>query len=138
MSSNQEKINRAKQLRQQQTKAEGLLWSVLRSKQLCGLKFRRQHPIGPFFADFACVKHRIIIELDGGYHDEIQEADIKRQEYLKSQGWRVVRFENEVVLDDVDRIAQAIAAELGFDYEYKKRKATLGAMLNKMSGKKRG
>ena len=62
---------RARRLRKSQTQAEGRLWSLLRSKQLCGLKFRRQHPIGPFFADFACQSHHTVIELDGDYHDHI-------------------------------------------------------------------
>ena len=83
---------RAKSLRSTQTEAEGLLWSVLRGKQLCGMKFRRQHPVGPFFADFACVSRRLVVELDGGYHDSIQDNDIKRQQYHSEQGWKVLRF----------------------------------------------
>ena len=61
--------NRARELRQRQTKAESLLGDAVRAKRLCGLKFRRQYAIGPFFADFACVARKLIVELDGGYHD---------------------------------------------------------------------
>jgi adenine-specific DNA-methyltransferase len=92
---------RAKSLRAEQTEAEGLLWSVLRGKQLSKMKFRRQHPIGPFFADFACESKRLVVELDGGYHDSIQDEDLQRQQFITSQGWSVLRFSNDV-LQDVD------------------------------------
>jgi very-short-patch-repair endonuclease len=80
-----ETTNRARQLREQQTKAESLLWNALRAKRLCGLKFRRQHSIGPFFADFACVAQQLVVELDGGYHDYQIEDDVSRQRYLENQ-----------------------------------------------------
>ncbi len=98
---------RAKSLRATQTNAEGLLWSVLRGKQLCEMKFRRQHPIGPFFADFVCVSRRIVVELDGGYHDSIQDNDIKRQQYLYKHGWTVIRFTDDEVLRDVESVCDA-------------------------------
>lgn len=60
-----EQTQRAKSLRRTQTETEGLLWSTLRRKQLCGMKFRRQHPIEPYLADFACVSKRLVVELDG-------------------------------------------------------------------------
>ena len=87
MRSKSESSEPARRLRKSQTEAEGLLWSLLRSKQLCGLKFRRQHPIGPFFADFACQSHHVVIELDGEYHDHIQENDLRREGILERQGW---------------------------------------------------
>ncbi len=62
-------IANSKKLRQHQTQAEQLLWSILRAGKLSGYKFRRQHPIPPFIADFACIAQKIIVELDGGYHD---------------------------------------------------------------------
>ena len=74
--------NRARQLRERQTKAESLIWTVLRAKQLGGLKFRRQHPIATFFADFACVSRKVIVELDGGYHDYQYEDDATRQTFF--------------------------------------------------------
>lgn len=60
---------RARELRARQTKAESLLWQVLRGRRLCGLKFRRQFPIEPWIVDFACVEHKLVVELDGGYRD---------------------------------------------------------------------
>jgi len=112
---------RAKSLRATQTEAEGLLWSVLRGKQLCELKFRRQHPIGPFFADFACVSKRLVVELDGSYHDLIQENDLlQRQQYLVGQGWKVVRFTNDDVMRDVESVLRAIASSVDEIYSHRK------------------
>ena len=71
MSNRIPKPSRARLLRENATQSESLLWQLLRRKQLCGLKFRRQHPIGPFFADFACVSRKLVIEIDGGYHDVV-------------------------------------------------------------------
>ena len=119
---------RARQLRERQTKAESLLWNVLRAKRLCGLKFRRQHPIGPFFADFACVSRRVIVELDGGYHDYQHEDDLSRQRCLEDQGWSVMRFPNEDVLDDVEAVAISIAKQLGLKVEFGKRKPAISGM----------
>jgi len=63
-----------------------------------GIKFRRQHPIGPYFADFACVSKKLVIEIDGHHHADQMEADMRRTALMESQGWRVVRFgANEVV-----------------------------------------
>ena len=111
-----DRTERARELRQQQTKPESLLWQVLRAKRLCGLKFRRQHPIGPFFADFACIEQRLVIELDGGYHDYLHDQDMSRQANLESEGWRVLRFSNEDVLHDVEAVAISIARFLDFEY----------------------
>jgi adenine-specific DNA-methyltransferase len=60
---------KARALREAQTQAESLLWNVLRARRLCGLKFRRQFPIAPFIVDFACVARKLVVEIDGGYHD---------------------------------------------------------------------
>jgi adenine-specific DNA-methyltransferase len=102
-------IARARELRKRQTEAETLLWCVLRGRRLCGLKFRRQYPIEPFIADFACVEERLIVEIDGGYHDYVVADDLTRQQRLEAFGWKVLRFENEDVLDDVEAVAIAIA-----------------------------
>ena len=108
MSSNPATI-RGRELRQRQTMAESLLWDVLRAKRLCGLKFRRQFASGPFFADFACVARKLIVELDGGYHDYQYADDLSRQRFLESQGWSVIRFSNDAVLKDVEAVAISIA-----------------------------
>jgi len=123
-----QKTVRAKQLRKTQTKSEGLLWSILRARQLCGLKFRRQHPIGPFIADFACIAKRLVVEIDGGYHDLIGESDLSRQALLKQEGWDVLRFTDEDVEQDSEAVAQAIATYLGLQYELKQRMGTGSGM----------
>ena len=127
------KIAIAKALRKNETKAESLLWELLRGKQLYGLKFRRQHPIDPYFADFACVSKKIVIELDGGYHDHTVEQDLKRQKYLEEQGWKVLRFSNEDVLEDAEAVTRAIAAELGLTYEFVQRPKARSGMMNRKS-----
>ena len=112
---------RAKSLRSNQTEAEGLLWAVLRGKQLSKMKFRRQHPIGPFFADFACVSQRLVVELDAGYHDSIQDNDLQREPFITGQGWTVVRFSNEEVLRDVESVLIAISCHVGIPFSFRKR-----------------
>ena len=119
-----EKIQRARSLRKSSTKSESLAWEVLRSKQLCDLKFRRQHPIGPFFADFACVSQKLVVELDGGYHDNVGEADLVRENYLLTQGWKVIRFSDTEVENDVEAFAVAVAKSVGLNYNFRKRKKT--------------
>ena len=94
------------------------------------MKFRRQHPIGPFFADFACVSQRLVVELDGGYHDSVQDQDLKRQQYLTSQGWKVVRFTNEDVLRDVESVLIAIASHMGLGFIHRAGTQKLGGMLS--------
>ena len=121
MTNRANKTDRARSLRARQTKTESLLWSVLRAKQLGGFKFRRQHPIGPYFADFACVAQRVVIEIDGGYHDLVGEADLQRQTDLQSMGWRVIRFSDVEVEEDVEAVARSIAMQLGVEYDFKRR-----------------
>lgn len=96
------------------TDAERRLWSVLRSRRLLGYKFRRQHPIGPFIADFACIGHKLIVEADGGQHDE-NTTDKRRTAWLKREGWRVVRFWNNDILTNPNGVAQVIARALDGD-----------------------
>ena len=121
---------RARSLRKSQTESEGLLWSLLRSKQLCDLKFQLQHPIGPYFADFACPSHHIVVELDGEFHDHIQEGDLSRQRILESQGWRVLRFANDDVLKDAEAFARSIAKQLGLPYTFRKRTSKRSGMMS--------
>ncbi|WP_417731158.1 endonuclease domain-containing protein [Rosistilla oblonga] len=115
--------SRARALRQTQTASEGLLWSVLRAKQLCGLKFRRQHPIHPWIVDFACPQMMLVVEIDGGYHDSVLSDDLKRQKHIESLGWQVLRFTDKQVEEDAEAIARAITYELGLPYKFKPRKA---------------
>ena len=103
----------AKQNRKKETMAEMVLWRCLRGEQL-GVNFRRQHIIGPFIADFVCLPKRLIIEIDGGYHQlpEQVTSDEERTAWLESKGFTVIRFTNEQVLSDtnntIDRIKEII------------------------------
>ena len=108
----------ARDLRRRQTDAESLLWYVLRGRRLCGLKFRRQYPIEPWVADFACVEKSLLIELDGDYHDATYEADGRREEDLRRRGWDVIRFANDEVLGDVEAVAIAIAGQLSLTPQF--------------------
>jgi very-short-patch-repair endonuclease len=101
---------RARELRQELTPAETLLWHALRGKQLAGFKFRRQHPIDRFITDFYCAACKLIVELDGGIHDEQQDRDAIRTEALEQRGYRVIRFPNEQVLHHLDQVLAAIEA----------------------------
>ena len=93
---------RAKQLRQQPTEAETRLWHRLRRKQLDGLRFRRQAPIGPYIVDFFCPDAKLVVELDGGQHADQQDYDDRRTRWLEERGYRVVRFWNNDVLGNTD------------------------------------
>lgn len=113
--------SRARERRKQATKSEGLLWSVLRARQLCGLKFRREHPIGPFIVDFACVSKKLAVEIDGGYHDEIVERDRSRQKLIERAGWDVIRFTAKDVEADAEAVARAIAKHIGIEFSFDRR-----------------
>lgn len=100
----QNKLEVKRQLRAEMTRAEWLLWSKLRAKQFLGLKFRRQHGIGPFVVDFFCPEKKLIIEVDGSVHDEINQIahDQAREEYLRGLSLDVVRYQNSDILNDID------------------------------------
>jgi very-short-patch-repair endonuclease len=104
---------RAKELRQSQTAAEQILWDRLRNRGLCGMKFRRQHPVGPYIADFFCHEHRLIVELDGGIHAAQGEQDRQRAEQLAAHGYRVLRYSNQAVEHDLEAVLSKIAAACG-------------------------
>ena len=108
---------RARDLRKNQTAAEHRVWSLLRSRRLAGLKFRRQHVLGRYVADFVCLPARLVIEIDGDTHstDEELEGDAKRREEIEQAGFRVIRFGNDYVLGDTegnvaDSILDALAS----------------------------
>jgi len=92
------------------TDAERLLWSRLRRRQIHGRRFRRQHPIGPFIADFACTEAKLVIELDGGQHVELKDKDAARTRWLAERGYRVLRFWNHDVLTQIDVVLHVVAA----------------------------
>jgi very-short-patch-repair endonuclease len=102
----------ARELRKEQTNAEALLWERLRKRALEGHRFRRQHPIDRFIVDFCCPSHRLVVELDGGIHLGQRERDRARERILDELGFRVVRFSNEQVLNETERVLAALLHEL--------------------------
>ncbi|EAB6717975.1 DUF559 domain-containing protein [Escherichia coli] len=103
--------SRARSLRQADNDAEDALWSELRDHRLNGYKFVRQHPITPYFADFACRRHHLIVELDGAQHAD-SDYDRRRDTYLHEKGWSVMRFWNVDALKERDAVVETILAAL--------------------------
>lgn len=103
-----------KSLRRNLTDAESKLWQDLRGRRLQGYKFRRQHPIDDYVADFACISAKLAVEIDGATHSTEEELahDRHRTAVLNRLGWRVIRFTNDEVYDDVDGVVEAIYAAL--------------------------
>src|SRR5688500_2907044 len=100
----------ARAMRRQPMRAEEVLWGALQRKQVAGLKFRRQHPVDRFVLDFYCPSHKLVIEVDGGVHDQQPERDAERTKALEAYGYRVLRFRNEQVLQELPEVVQEIAA----------------------------
>ncbi len=100
----------ARRLRQKDSLAEARVWSMVRSGRLDGLKFRREHPVGPYFVDFACEKLQLVIEIDGKVHelDDVVLNDHLRQEEIETLGWTVLRFTNEQVLGEPHLLTDAV------------------------------
>ena len=101
-------LRHTRSLRRAQTDAERLLWSRLRRRQVGGFKFRRQHQIGLYICDFASPDGKLIIELDGSQHAERVAYDDQRDSFLRSAGYRVLRFWNADVLAGLDNIVETI------------------------------
>jgi very-short-patch-repair endonuclease len=108
-------VRNARVLRRRMTNAEDILWRSLRNRQFLGVKFRRQVPVGPYVADFACVTQKLIVECDGAPHENPEQRahDARRDAWFAEQGWRVLRISNEriigggnLVLDDICRALQ--------------------------------
>lgn len=108
---------RAKDLRSRLTCPERRLWSVLRNRDLAGMKFVRQAPIGPFIADFVCREKRLVIELDGESHCERGEYDRQREAWLRGQNYTVCRIANDDVLRELEGVLIAIVLAAGLDAE---------------------
>ncbi|RAR50225.1 vitamin B12 dependent-methionine synthase activation domain-containing protein [Flavobacterium lacus] len=104
----------AREMRNKPTEAEKILWYVLSNKGIDGHKFRRQHIIGNYIADFICLKSNLIIEVDGSIHQlpENQVSDVERTKWLLSEGYRVIRFKNEEVLFEIEKVIERISANL--------------------------
>jgi very-short-patch-repair endonuclease len=107
---------KAKFLRDNMTDAKKLLWEKLKNNQLKGFKFRRQHPIHIYIVDFYCHKLKLVIEIDGGYHNSKDQKilDAERSEILKFQKLEVIRFTNEEVLGNIEFVMRKIEEKLDF------------------------
>jgi len=103
-----ELVNFARNLRKNQTDAENLIWRHLRRKQVEGLRFKRQQPIGKYIVDFVFLEKRLILEIDGGQHDIEKEKDEQRTNWLMSEGYRVLRFWNNEVLTNIEGVLETI------------------------------
>ena len=102
----------ARQLRKNMTPSEKRLWAHLRARQLGGYKFRRQHAIGRFIVDFCCTKATLVIEVDGPIHSDRKEYDAERSQVLQTFGYRVLRYSNQQVDDELDFVLESILVAL--------------------------
>lgn len=105
--------DRARQLRDDQTLSEKRLWARLRARRLGGWKWKRQVPRGRYIVDFICAEAKLIVELDGGQHDERRAYDADRTAWLGTQGYRVIRFWNSAIVENIDGVTDAILAACG-------------------------
>ena len=103
----------SRQNRNHPTEAEALLWEYLSANRL-GVRFKRQHIIGDYIADFVCLSHKLVIELDGGYHQlaSQQASDVQRTQWLASMGYRVIRFTNQELFNNIDKVLETIEENL--------------------------
>jgi very-short-patch-repair endonuclease len=106
------RVARARGLRSKPTVAEALLWQHLRARRFDGYKFRRQRPVGPYFADFACVEYGLVVELDGGQHSEQTSYDLKRTAFIEQAGFQVLRFWNNEILQNTEGVLLQIVQML--------------------------
>lgn len=105
-------IQKARTLRSNMTDVERVVWQAIRGEQMDGYKFRRQFAIGKYIADFACIEKKLVIELDGGQHQDHQDYDEQRNIFMQEQGWQVLRFWNTDVLENPDGVLFRIAERL--------------------------
>lgn len=103
---------RSRELRANATEAERRLWPHISGRKLRGVRFNRQFPVGPFICDFVSRTHRLVIELDGGQHATNAEYDERRTHFLNAQGFRVIRFWNSDVIDNLDGVLLQIGRAL--------------------------
>jgi very-short-patch-repair endonuclease len=103
---------RSRELRNNATEAERKLWQQLSARKLRGVRFNRQYPIGQFIADFVSRERRLVIEIDGGQHATNREYDARRTRFLNAQGYRVIRFWNSEVLDNLEGVVEVIGRTL--------------------------
>ena len=109
-------IGFAKENRQASTEVENILWQAVRNRKLNGHKFRRQHPVAGYIPDFICIEKKLIVEIDGGYHNEDEQKtfDAARVEWLSEHGYRMIRFTNDEVLIQLPNVLQQLGKALSF------------------------
>jgi len=107
-----ESLKRARRLRRDMTEAEKKLWYRIRLGQLDGHQFRKQVPLDAYILDFACLRKKLALEVDGSQHAEISEAEARRNRFLRQEGFTVVRYWNTEVLRNIDGVLQDLLAEL--------------------------
>ena len=105
-------IKFAKAMRHQPTNAEAIIWAALRGARLQGFKFKRQQPIGTYIVDFVCFECELVVEIDGGQHADDVSADQLRSKWLQSQGFRVLRFWNNEVIERKNDVLESIIRAL--------------------------
>ena len=115
-----EKIKRAKELRQNMTPAEKILWQHLRAKHFKGLKFRRQQIIAGFIVDFYCHSIGLVIEVDGKIHDKQKDYDAERDNIIAAQGLTILRFTNQQVIENIELVLKTIAEKIEEAEDYKR------------------
>ena len=105
----------ARELRRRQTDAEKTIWAKVRNRQLESVKFRRQQPIGPYIVDFVSLERKLVIEIDGGQHneEEAKRRDEERTAWLERKGYRILRFWDNEVLRNMDGVLEKIRVVLG-------------------------
>lgn len=101
-------VTNARILRRNSTQAEEKLWQILRNRKFMGLKFRRQVTFGRYVLDFYCKAQKLVVEIDGDYHSTVVEYDVKREELLDSAGLRILRFSNQEILKDIEKVLQIL------------------------------
>ena len=109
-----DKFKKARNLRREQTEQEKILWSIIRNRQFYGLKFKRQVPVGVYIADFCCNEKKLIIELDGGQHNEPNNIkyDKNRTKFLENEGYKIIRFWNNDINDNLEGVYTKLKQEI--------------------------
>jgi len=110
-------LARARRLRRDMTEPEKRLWNRLCDNQLGGRHFRRQVPLGDYIADFCCLRPKPVVELDGETHVEISAAEARRARWLRGEGYQVLRFWNNEVMENIEGVLAQIARALGVEVE---------------------
>jgi len=105
-------LKRARELRQNQTSTEKIMWECLRDRRFCNAKFRRQHNIGQYIADFYCHEAKLVVEVDGEIHQTQQERDRDRNLWMQSNGLTVLRFSNQAIFNNLEETLQTISSYL--------------------------